>query len=239
MTTNGKVHEVTFGKQRIRFSLEFRDRQRLAISVHPDRSVTVTAPNGRSVDEVVERVQRRAGWIVKQRQHFDQFHPLTPPRRFVTGETHLYLGRQYRLKVVEDAATVVKLRGRFLWVHLQDRKDASYVERLLDGWYREHAERIFSRLTEDCLRSTRSLGIPSPELDIRRMSKRWGSCTKAGRIILNIDLVKTPLNCIAYVIMHELVHLKVHNHSDEFYRLLARCMPDWEHRKKRLDSFVL
>lgn len=239
MTTNGQVHEVTFGKQRIPFSLEFRDRQRLAISVHPDQSVTVSAPDGRSVEEVVERVQKRAGWIVKQRRHFEQFHPLTPPRRFVAGETHLYLGRQYRLKLVEDESQSVKLVGRFFQVHLPDRDDSDKVRCLLDDWYRSHATEIFARRLGVCLDAARSLDVPKPEVVVRQMNKRWGSCTRAGRILLNIDLVKTPLYCIEYVIMHELCHLKVHDHSPKFYRLLSRCMPDWERRKQRLESFIL
>ncbi len=241
MTTNnnGQIHEVIFGKQRISFELEFRDRQRLTISVHPDRTVTVIAPNGRSVDEVINRVQKRAEWIVKQRRHFDQIQPLTPPRRFVAGETHLYMGRQYRLKLVADAETNVKLKGRFLWVHLPDRNDVARIEQLLDGWYRNHARPFFARRLDDCLRSARSLDVVAPELVIRKMSKRWGSCTKAGRILLNTELVKTPPHCIEYVIMHELCHLKVHDHSPNFYRLLTRCMPDWERRKQRLESFII
>lgn len=239
MTTNRKLHEVTFGSQRIAFTLEFRDRERLAINVHPDRTVTVVAPQGRSVQEVVDRVQKRAGWIVKQRGYFDQFHPLTPPRRFVAGETHFYLGRQYRLKLVEDAKASVKLKGRFLWVHLPSRDDTDRIEKLLDGWYRDHAQPIFARRLDGCLRSARSLNVSPPELVIRKLTKRWGSCTKAGRILLNIELVKTPLFCIEYVIMHELCHLKIHDHSPAFYRLLSRCMPDWEQRKHRLERFVI
>jgi predicted metal-dependent hydrolase len=239
MTTNGQLHEVTFGKQRIPFVLEFRERDRLAISVHPDRTVSVAAPIGHSVEEVIERVQKRAEWIVKQRWYFDKFHPLTPPRRFVGGETHLYLGRQYRLKLVQESSVLVRLVGRFIWVHLPDRTDVAQIKRLLDDWYRDHAQAIFQRRLCVCLRSARSLHVAQPDLVVRKMTKRWGSCTKEGRILLNTELVKTPPYCIEYVIMHELCHLKAHDHSPAFYRLLARCMPDWERRKQRLESFVL
>lgn len=238
-TKNREYHEVTFGKQSIPFSLDFRDRERLAISVHPDRSVTVVAPSGRTVEQVLGRVQRRAGWIVKQRMHFDQFLPMTPPRRFVSGETHLYLGRQYRLKVIESENPVVKLVGRFLQVRSPDPDDAGSISQLLDGWYLDHARKVFARRLNACLEGARSLALPTPEVVVRKMSKRWGSCTKSGRILLNTELVRTPLHCVDYVIMHELCHLRIHDHSPRFYRLLTRCMPNWEQRKARLETFVL
>ena len=241
MTTpnSSQILAITFGKQRIPFVLEYRDRERLAISVHPDRSVTVAAPNGRTSEEVLEHVQRRAAWIVKQRAHFDQYHPLTPAHRYLAGETHMYLGRQYRLKVIKAQVRAVKLVGRFLRVAVADRDDTGAIHRLLDAWYRTHAIAIFAHRLDICLRSARSLGVSRPEIVVRKMGKRWGSCTKAGLILLNSELVKTPPYCIEYVIMHELCHLKVHDHSPKFYRLLTRCMPDWEQRKQRLKSIVL
>jgi predicted metal-dependent hydrolase len=78
-----------------------------------------------------------------------------------------------------------------------------------------------------------------PTLTVRKMTRRWGSCTKSGTVALNIDLIKVPLTFIDYVIVHELCHLKVHNHSPAFYRLLFRSMPDWKQRKERLDSFAI
>jgi predicted metal-dependent hydrolase len=115
----------------------------------------------------------------------------------------------------------VKLKGRFLWVHLPDRTDATRIEKLLDQWYRAHAAPIFARRLDECLRSARSLNVDRPELAIRKPVMGWGRCTKDGRILLNTELVKTPLYCIEYVIMHELCHLRLHDHSPEFYR----CSP--------------
>jgi predicted metal-dependent hydrolase len=159
---------------------------------------------------------------------------------FVSGETHVYLGRQYRLKVQPESPEGVKLLGQFLRVKCGAKKDGERVGGLLEDWYRAHAERVFSHRLQRCIESARSLRLPSPpKMAIRKMTKRWGSCTKTGTILLNLDLVKAPVHCIDYVIVHELCHLKVHNHGKDFYRLLTRCMPDWKARKKRLEAVVL
>lgn len=113
------------------------------------------------------------------------------------------------------------------------------VRALLETWYREHAEVIFRLRLSRCLKEAPSLHMPAPDIVILRMAKRWGSCTDTGNVLINLELIKTPLDCIEYLIMHELCHLRVHNHSPAYYRLLTRCMPDWQRRKRRLDSFVI
>lgn len=111
---NASPLEIRYGSQVIPFELEFCKRKDLAITVHPDRRVTVAAPEGRSPDEVQKRVWRRRRWIVQQRQYFENFHPLPTPKQYVSGETHLYLGRQYRLKIHVAESVEVKLVGRYL-----------------------------------------------------------------------------------------------------------------------------
>jgi predicted metal-dependent hydrolase len=207
------TYVVLFRGETIPFALEMRQRRRLSISVHPDRHVTVLAPAGCSLADVLARVQKRAAWITRQRAYFAQFHPLPHEKRYVSGETHLYLGRQYRLKIQSAAAESVKLTGSYLHVTMANRHDALQVKRLLDDWYRNHAKSIFHTRLLQCLDAAPSLRMPPPALIIRHMSRRWGSCTKAGNILLNLELVKTPLYCIEYVIMHELCHLRIHNHS--------------------------
>ena len=230
---------VEYAGERIPVALEFGDRQRLSISVHPDGSVTALAPAGRSVEKVLSHLERRRAWIARQRRYFEGFHPLPQAKRFVSGETHLYLGRQYRLRVHRARDVDVKLVGRFLNVFVPDPETPRPVRTALDAWYRAHADAIFRDRMDQCLRSAPSLGGLARTLRIRCMTRRWGSCSRKGTVTLSTELVKTPLHCIEYVIMHELCHLRVHDHGPAFFRLLNRYMPDWEQRKARLDAVVL
>lgn len=235
----GHAYLLKHGSLEVPFKIEFCDRRQLTIHVHPDMRLEVLAPTGRELDSVLDRVEARSGWIAKQWRYFERYQPTCPPRQYVSGETHLYLGRQYRLKVLKALESSVKLQGRFLKVWHVDKDDHFGIEELVSEWYRDHARKLFANRMTICLSCCKSLNLAStPKLSVKTMKRRWGSCTKSGNISLNIDLVKAPIHCIDYVIVHELCHLKIHNHSPAFYRLLTRIMPDWEKRKDRLDSQV-
>jgi hypothetical protein len=237
MTESATDHILIFGQEKIVFSLAFSPRKRLRISVHPDQRVTVLAPLEVSLERVLARVRRRAGWIIKQRHYFQQFKPIQPPRRYVSGETHLYLGRQYRLKVIDhEGPQSTKLVGPFLRVLTPNTNDEDRVKILVNRWYREHAVKTLTRRLEGCVAAVRRLGVEPSEVRFRSMKSRWGSCTPAGRITLNTELARAPVHCIDYVITHELCHLVHPHHGKEFYALLSRVMPDWERRKKRLEG---
>ena len=230
---------VEYAGELIPVNVKFANRKRLSITVHPDCSVTALVPAGCSMEKVSSHLKHRRSWIAKQRRFFEVYHPLPEPKRFVSGETHLYIGRQYRLKVYRAGESDVKLIGRFLKVCVPEPQDARRVRAALDAWYREHARRIFLDRIDRCIESAPSLKQVEFTLRIRRMARRWGSCSRNGTITLSTELIKTPLHCIEYVILHELCHLRVHDHSPAFFRLLNLYMPDWEKRKQRLDAVVL
>jgi predicted metal-dependent hydrolase len=227
--------EIIFGGKPIVFRLRRSSRRTLAITVQPDLGVMVTAPHKAALENVLARVRKRAVWIKRQQRYFSEFLPQTPPRRYVSGETHRYLGRQYRLKVVEAVATDVKMRGRFIWVHTPRKADTAQVRALVVGWYLAHAkERLARSFAESVARlGTRMASVP--RMQVRRMSKRWGSWTRRGGVWLNPELVKASSSCIDYVVTHELCHAVYGNHGKKFYELLRLVMPDWEMRKARLE----
>ena len=229
------VHTVLFGGDRIDFRLRRTNRRTLAITVQPNLGVMVTAPRKAALESVLGKVRKRADWIRRQQRFFREFLPQTPPRRYLSGETHRYLGRQYRLKVVEAEESSAKLAGRFIWVHTRSKQDTARVRKLVAAWYLAHARERFARSVAE---SAARLGtrLPSPlRVLLRRMPKRWGSWTRRGVIYLNPELVKAPGSCIDYVVTHELCHLVHGHHGPAFYALLHRAMPDWEQRKQQLE----
>lgn len=236
MSETTTIQSFAFGSKEINYELSFQDRKTLGIRVYPNCKVKVIAPFDTPDEKLYSKLREKAPWIIKQQLDFLSYHPLTPPRKYVNGETHLYLGRQYKLRIEKAIANDVKLfRGRLLVL----KKENTSPKNLLTDWYREKATIHF----EDTLKKIFPLfvryDISEPELQIRHMSTRWGSCTTKGKVILNPELIKAPKGSIEYVIIHELCHLIHHNHTKAFYELQESIMPDWKKWKERLEvSYV-
>jgi predicted metal-dependent hydrolase len=237
---NGQTREIQYGSERIIYDLEQDELDSLRITVFPELRVRVKAPLERTPEEVDAKVRKRAAWIIKQKEFFQQFLPTPPERRYVSGESHYYLGRQYRLKVYQTASEdTVKLKGRYLEASVPDKNDQCHVGDILQKWYRNHAHQIFPHHLDQCVQRVEKYGIKKPKLRIQRMTKRWGSYTSSNTMILNIELIKAPIHCIDYVIIHELCHSVILNHGPEFDTLLTRCLPDWKKLKERLERVVI
>ncbi len=237
MSTPSGFYILEYGTQAIRYELRFSERRTLAIHVHPDTRVTVDAPEGSAPAQIEEKVRQRAAWIVKQQRDFERYSYELPPREYVSGETHRYLGRQYRLKVLasESGRETVKMdRGR-IYVYARDTQNRARVKALLDRWYRRQARRVYAERLEEWFPRCERFGIARPEIVVRKMSARWGSCSTGGKITLNLKLIKLPKAYLDYVLVHELCHLVEHHHGPAFYALLDRVLPDWQERREELN----
>ena len=233
----GGKHTVQYGTTTIGYELERDGRKLLQIAVHPAEAVVVTAPLDASDDAVAERVRRRAAWILRQVRFFQQFRPRTPERRFVAGESHLYLGRAYRLKLDPGFGGGVELVDGWFRVPC-GRDDHERARRLMDRWFRERALELLPGMVErhwERLRPALPAGCGLPVLALRRMRTRWGSLSARGRLTINPALLGAPMECIEYVVVHELCHLRHPRHDRAFRTLLRRTLPDHLARKQRLE----
>ncbi|MCF8239800.1 MAG: M48 family metallopeptidase [Melioribacteraceae bacterium] len=230
--------QIKFGSKKVNYSLKFTDRKTLGITVTPESDVIVKAPLNSSFQIITEKIEKRAPWILKQIDYFNSFKPLTPPRKYFAGETHYYLGKQYRLKLVATKMKSVKLQGKYFYVYTPNINNTNIIKKQMDEWYREHAEFKFAVYIDSILKQNDKIKFDFAGFYLRKMNKRWGSCNKNGTISFNLDLIKAPKGCIDYVIIHELCHLKYPNHSKKFYSLQKKLMPNWEIWKERLEKYM-
>ncbi|MEQ9104481.1 MAG: SprT family zinc-dependent metalloprotease [Rhodothermales bacterium] len=230
--------EVTYGSRQLTFHVVPAKRTTLGIAVHPDGRVVVRAPLDADSEFIRSRIKRRARWITHQQRRFATFVQPLMEKEYVSGETHRYLGGQYRLKIVRADATLeaVKLIGRFFEVHTNLPNVPEHTRVLLEAWYAEAARRHLHHRFVEAVAQMRRYGIGDPELVVRVMKRRWGSCTPTNRIMLNRWLVLAPTYCIDYVVIHELCHIIHPHHGRAFYQLLDRVLPDWRRRKEQLEQ---
>ncbi len=235
---NRRLESIAYGRGTIAFALLRLPRKTTEIAVHPDQSVVVKTPLGSDSEEVIRRVRKRAGWITRQMRYFEQFEPRTPPRRYVGGESHLYLGRKYRLKIRKSKARRVSLQNGYF--HIQSPGSSpDTIQTLMEEWYGQKALDCFHAVFHLCWEQFKHHDVARPDTRIRKMKTRWGSLSKNGVLALNPELIKAPRECIEYVVIHELCHLVHRNHGSEFYRLMDRSLPDWIQRKHKLEMALV
>lgn len=237
-STSIQHHSVNYGSKIIDFELTTTKRRTLGISVYPNLSVKVVAPHGATLETITSKIKKKASWIVRKQEYFSDFLPPPTPKRYVSGESFYYLGKQYRLKVSKGSRAAITRNGKYLQVQLPKSRTPKDVKNTLEHWFRSQAEVVLLKRAAKCQKLLRHISPKPDKVIIKRMMTRWGSLTPSQVVVLNQDLIHYPSQCIDYVIVHELCHLVVKNHNEKFFRLLTKYLPDWESRKQRLSRFT-
>lgn len=208
-----------------------KDVKNITLKVRPNGEAILTAPKTASDEHIKFIIEKRAKWIAQKRAFFASFK--TPQKEYVSGEDFKYLGRSYRLKVVQSKEERVKLQRGYLELFVKDKNDLERKRNLVYELYNEKATLYFFNILQEFNKIVKQ-DIKS--VKIRQMKTRWGSCNPYKSYInLNIELIKKPKSCIEYVVFHELVHLLHPDHSKKFYDYLTLYMPDWQKRKEILE----
>jgi predicted metal-dependent hydrolase len=204
------------------------DRSGVRLTVERDARITATVPAGTDFAQLVSAVKGRWRWIYDKLDERADEAAIRPVKEFVTGEGFSYLGRSYRLKLVDDAPAPIGLvRGRFLM--RRDRLDRAEDE--LIAWYRGRGRAWLPVRAEPW---TQRMRAPVQDITVRRLGYRWGSCNREGGVNIHWAVMQLPPSLVDYVLVHELAHLHRKDHSREFWAVVARAMPDYEVRRAAL-----
>lgn len=214
-------------------------RKTIGLYVHRDGSVQVRAPSRVPLAHIYLFLKDRWDWLMLQRARFLE-EPAPAPVRYAHGECFQHLGEPLMLVVKPAAHNLAKRVGHELIVAITPERlaEPDGLAGVIELWQRREANRVFPLRLAFCHESMKLLHLPFPELRIRKMRSRWGSCTSKGMITLNLELVRMPTTCIDYVVMHELCHLVEFNHSSRFYALQEQFLPDWRERKQQLEALA-
>lgn len=235
MTSSKKQKkEFVFGSFVYHYDLVMEDRKSLCLTVEPDLRISLKSPHDAGLERIENFLRKKWFWLEKQLSFFRKYQRKIYKKEYVSGESFLYLGRQYKLVIEKSSVDKVVLKRGILSVQTTRKvSDALYTKKLIDGWYRSKISIVFKERFTTVLQQFDYKKMP--ELAIRSMNKRWGSFLENGVVVLNPKLIHTPKNCIDYVIAHELCHVKYKKHNKLFYAFLGKKYPNWEKVKEKLE----
>ncbi len=203
----------------------------------PDGHVEVSAPLNLSDESVEMFIRTKIGWIKRQQERFSSQQRQTK-REYVSGEAFFLWGVQYYLLVNHsNKGNSLMIEGDKAILTVRKESTVQQRENYVNEWYRATLKKEVERLLPKWEKTT---GIYADSWQTKYMTTRWGTCNaKAKRIWINLQMVEKPLECLEYIILHELVHLKISKHGPDFIETMNRYMPDWKDRKNLLNSQIL
>ncbi len=223
----------------IEYKIKYSGRKTMGISIHPDDGVVVRVPY-RTPEKIIQKMIRdKSDWIRKVLEYHGSLKKIDHNKRFSDGESILFMGKENFLKTIpSDKYYVRRSDDNIIEVGFNGRKDPEIIKSILEAWYKNVARKILARKFNEILLKYRNYNFSPSAFSVKTMKKRWGSCTSKGKIAISYDLIRLEEIYSEYVIIHELCHLKHHNHGAEFYKLLSEVFPEWKSVRKKLKTFI-
>lgn len=218
----------------IDIEVSFKEIKNVHLSVHPPLGkVTVSAPQHIDLDKIRIYAATKLPWIRKEQKKITG-QEREPVKEYITRESHFFLGHRYLLNVIPANHSLVKLKHSRIELLAPENSAAAYKHKILYNWYRRELRKQLDRyIAQHCS----YMHLPKPVFGIRKMKTKWGSCVTGNQHLwFNIELAKKPLDCIEYIVVHELVHLLERHHNKNFVLLMDRFLPGWRVQKKILNE---
>lgn len=223
-----------YGDYKYQYYLVREERKTLRLTVYPNLKIVLYVPHNHPEDKIQHFLKRKCGWITTQVKDIKRLQRAKKEKEYISGESLLYLGRQYKLVVQKSEEDSVYFESWKIMINTMGSVSYSTKNKeLLDKWYDSRAEAILKVRYKQMLKKFNYDFIP--EIALRKMPKRWGSFLTKKKVLLNPELIKASKECIDYVITHELCHMKYQNHSPEYYRYLSSKSPHWKAIKEQLE----
>ena len=227
------MYKIKYGSSIISYEIiKSKRRKTSEITVGRD-GVIVRTPHTKSPRDAKKMVEQKAQWIFKKQLYYARQKPQALKEKFAIGSTLSFKGKDYMIKIIPNKKQTTKLSKGFLEFHItQKRHTKNQIREMYQEWLKKKAEPYFAKLVD---KYSSIVGAKPSKIIIKNLKGRWGSTTERREINLNANIMKAPIQVINYVILHEICHLKIKEHSFHFWDMISRHMPNYEDQKRWLE----
>lgn len=222
----------------VKYDLQRKKVKNINLRIKSDQTIFVSANDSISLDIIEDFLSSKANYILNALSKYAEMAKYAPkPKQYISGESFQILGHDRRLKVIQGNKNIVSSDESYITLTVKLPENYELKKNLMDKWIKQQCTETIIALCEATYPKFQKYGVDFPQIRLRNMISRWGSCQpKRGILTFNISLIEAPLSCIEYVVVHEFTHFLQPNHSRKFYNQLAMFMPDWKERKKALEK---
>ena len=227
------INKIKYGDITIQYELIKSNRRKTSqITVTPS-GIIVRIPKNKSDLDTKSMIQKKLPWIFEKQKYYSQQIFQSPQTIFENNSVVPYLGKNYKIVIsYRDTQKVTKFKN-IITFHIHNKNHtSSYIKSMYQNWLKSNAELYFNRIIQ---KYTSIMNVKPTKITLKNMINRWGSATQKNEINLNINLMKAPINVIEYVILHEMCHLKIKQHSHYFWSMLSSYMPEYKINVKWLE----
>ena len=230
------MNSIKYGDEILEYTLIRKKKKHLSITIKPDATLVVSAPIGASLKDIENRLYKKLKWIWSKLDKVRADIIVLRQKEYISGESFLYLGKNYKLKVINDDSTKsmnLKLHRGALEIKVPKGKEIieKDIKSIIEKWYKEQATKKIEERVKLYIQKT---SLQPSIIRVKELKSSWGLCTSRRNITLNWRIIMAPLSVLDYVVIHEMCHLRHHNHGKEFWGLVGVYMPDYKARKEWL-----
>ena len=230
---------VEINGEKIVFFVQRKKIKNINLKVNVDGKIIISMPMKMKLDRAKGFIRLKINWIKKYQDFYGKFAKRKESSNFNNGEELYLLGKAYEIKLYKGKNNEIKLNDKYIEIQIKENyiNDTKYIKQYYNKWLKQYSLNIIEGIVKGYQNKLKEYEIKLPKIEIRKMKSRWGSCYfLKNKIVFSLNIIKTPIPCIEYVVLHELSHFRYHNHSKNFYNFIAIFMPDWKERGKILNE---
>lgn len=221
----------------IEYTLTRKPVKNMNVRINEKGEIRVSARSGLPVEEINDFIESKAEWIIRTLAAVERYNMVKPDNEIYEGKKCYYLGESCLVDIKQSDVHFIKKNENTITIFSRDPNRRDIIKLQYLSWLKKEAGAVFNNSVMRMHSLAEKENIPMPEISIRNMKTRWGSCNpKKQKVTLNLQLMKADLECIDHVVLHELMHFKYSNHGKEFYALIDKYMSDWKERRERLNE---